>query len=123
MKAFFKTAGIGLASGALALSLVACGETETSSSSTPTVAEPAAPVVPKVWNDDASKTSLEETIKSSAANQFTGAEQNIASVSCTATSTKFIWNCDIRKLGEPEPTPFRVEVAEDGSSWAGQPIY
>jgi hypothetical protein len=87
--------------------------------------EPVAPtpppvVIPEKWNSDSKKLELEESIKENAANQFTGAEQQIASVKCTATPTENIWHCDMRKLGDPAAETYRIEYVE--GTWAGQPL-
>lgn len=105
------------------------GSTSTSSAPATTPApEPAAAptpppvVVPEKWDSAAKKAELEESIKAGMKSTFTGAEQaSVQSVSCTATATKAFWHCDIRKLGETEPTLYKIEVSEDGG-WAGQPI-
>lgn len=81
------------------------------------------PVIPESWDSDSRKSELEIGIKENFSLASTGAPQPISSVSCSATSTKLIWNCNIRKLGDPEAIPYRIEVTEDYSNWAGQPIY
>lgn len=110
----------------LALSLVACGETTTSSTSTPEASVPTpppAPVVPEKWNSDNKKAELEASIKEGMQSTFTGAEQAaVQSVSCTATETEAFWHCNIRQLGDSEPVLYKIEVSADGG-WAGQPIF
>lgn len=91
--------------------------TETESKTKPESNEP-----PKdSWNSEEKKKQLEKGIKENFALAVTGAQQNVATVSCEATSTKMIWNCNIRMLGEETANPWRIEVDEKGT-WAGKPI-
>jgi hypothetical protein len=128
---FHTKALIGFASAGLLSVVVACGETTPSSSSsssttsspTPAVSTPAPVVEPPKWDSVSSKQWLEESIKDGMTSTFTGAETApVTSVSCTPASEKNFWSCNIRTLGDSKPTLYRIEVAEDGSTWAGQPV-
>lgn len=74
------------------------------------------------WKSESARRELEQSIKEDFSLQMTGANIVISSVQCRATDIKLIWNCDIRPLGEPEPIPYRIEVSEEGDTWAGQPL-
>jgi len=92
-----------------------------------TPAEPVVPVEPtlsvaEAWNSANNKKALEYSIKNNSANQLTGAEQSIATVSCKATSVKPIWHCAERKLGDTETVTYRIEVDYPGQTWAGTPL-
>jgi hypothetical protein len=123
MKTFINALKIAAGSTVLALSLVACGETTTSTSTPDTSSVPTpppAPVVPAKWDSDSERAALEDSIMNNTSNSFTGAESHTASVSCKATATKNIWTCDIRDLGDEAPTPYRIEYVN--GTWAGKPI-
>ena len=82
----------------------------------------APPPAPERWDSANKKSELEASIKENSSNQLTGVAMNIQSATCNATSDKGFWICNIRKLGDPEPMKWRVEVTDDGT-WASSPIF
>ncbi len=74
------------------------------------------------WNSQYNTEALENSIKYETANSHTGVAQSISSASCKATEQQNIFHCNVRRLGEPEPTTQRVEVDVPGDNWASQSL-
>jgi hypothetical protein len=63
---------------------------------------------------------LESSIRDDGAYQLTGADMQVQDVECDRQDDKGAeWSCDMRSLGEKEPTTYFVEVTKNGE-WAAQ---
>lgn len=80
------------------------------------------PALSAPWNSAENRSKIEKGIKENWHLQTTGAAISVSSASCKASSTKNIWICVLRPLGNPQSIKYRIEVDPESGKMAGKPI-